>query len=319
MTYEAIETGPLGKPVEMYEFSQAGVFTRVTSAATDQSIGAVAFPTLAGLSRTEFVESQEATSGETVVTVPSNFIIASQFRGTIPSSLPSLTIFAKHLNDPADQTVTIWKGTVVSCAFGDRDAKLSCMPPTRRFSRQIPRVVYSGICNHQLYDNGCLVNRQSFKFSGTLTTVDSIGTTLTIAGLRDRAAAIVTDLGLTRTAQQIDDFWQRGVISTLITPGEVRGIVESDVAGNPDTVRIAIPFRESVTGVNIEVFAGCDHFIITCRDKFLNFVIDGDTTSGLRFGGFPEVPTKNPFEIDLDSGRADRSTRRVSPFSRSRL
>lgn len=82
-------------------------------------------------------------------------------------------------------------------------------------------------------------------------------------------------------------------------------ISTSDVGGDPDTVSVHIPFRVATVGSSINVYAGCPHSIDFCNRKFLNAV---------NFGGFPQVPTNNPFQIDLESGRANGNTVEPKPF-----
>jgi len=319
MTFDTTETGQLGRPVEMYEFAQSGVFTRYTSAATNQFIGATEFEVLEALSHTEPVQGNELNSGEVKITLPSSEPIPQQFRGTIPSSLPTVTIFKKHLNDPGDEVITWFKGTIISCSFEEHFATLVAQPPTRVFARQIPRAVYSGVCNNQLYDTACAVDRPDYRGAGLVIGSISINAlTITITALRAAAATIDTTLSLSLTAQEIDDFWLRGYIETTASPAEFRMVAESDVGGDPDTVRVIIPFRDLSIGDSINVFAGCPHSIDFCERKFKNFVIPGDTASGLRFGGFPQVPQSNPFQVELDSGRATQDTPQVRPFAAPR-
>lgn len=315
MTFDATETGPLGRPVEMYEFVQAGTFTRYTSAATNQFIGAQEFEVLEGLSHTEPVQGNEVSSGEVKITMPSSEPIPQQFRGTIPSSLPTVTIFKQHLNDPGGEVIVWVKGTVISCSFEEHFATLVVQPPTRIFSRQMPRAVYSGVCNNQLYDTACAVDRPDYR--ATALVVGSItpnALTLVLTGLRAAAAAIDATLSLGLTSGELDDFWLRGYIESNVSPAEFRMVAEGNVAGDPDTVRIIIPFRALGIGDTVNVFAGCPHSIDFCERKFKNFVTPGDPSTGLRFGGFPQVPTDNPFQIELDSGRATQSTPQVRAF-----
>ncbi len=301
MTYDATEQGVLGRPVEMYEFIQAGTFTRVTSAATPQTHLGQTYTPLAGLRRTELRQDNEANAGELTVTCPSGFSIAQQFRGTLPSSLPNLTIFAKHLNDGDDEGVVIFKGVVISSNVTQpRLAQLKCLPPTRLFQTTIPRAVFSATCNNQLYDPQCGVVRDNYRYEGVVTSISSDGFILTINGLRAGAAAIDAALSLGLSSGELDNFWQRGNLR-VGTPIETRMVVET-VVGNVDTFRVSKPFRQVEIGNVAEIFAGCNHSTSHCNAKFKNFVTPGVAASGLKFGGFPYVPTNNPFEIELDRG-----------------
>lgn len=303
MSFESIQTGPRGRTVELYEFFQEGVFTRVTSAANNQTASGNTYETLAGLSRTSPVQSNESRSGEIEVTVPISFPLVDQFRGTLPSSFPELTIYKLHLNDPDLALFSYWKGVVVNCAFNDDEFKatLFCLPPSRVFDRPVPRAVYSGLCNHQLYDAGCKVVRNTYAAALTILAVDASGTTLTVNNLRSAAAAIVAAQSLSLTAQEIDDFWQRGLITSVGSPVEHRMVVQTDVGNNPDVVRINIPFRNPVVGQSFQFTAGCAHNLDFCNRKFNN---------AINFGGFPYVPTLNPFEIELDSNQSNNNVSR---------
>lgn len=300
MTFDAFETSD-GRPVEMYEFTQAGVFTRHTNAVVAQTIGGNVFEPLAGLTRTEPLVNEEISSGETTVTVPHTFSIATQFRFTLPSFLPSLTIFRKHLDDPADESVATWKGEVVSCSFGDNSAKLTCQPITRIFDKQIPRRVFSATCNWQLYKRGCLVNRVDYTKATTIASADSTGLILTINNLRTLAGDIDTTFALGLTATELDNFWNRGVIALTGVLNERRAIIETDIGGDPNVVRINRPYvATALASAACDVSAGCNHRIDQdCSRKFLNTA---------EYGGFPTVPLNNPFQIELDGGRSRNAT-----------
>lgn len=299
MTYDAKQTAPLGRSTELYEFVQSGVFSRFTSANVDVTVSATTY-TAETISRNNPVQNSESGSGEVKITVPRNFDIAAQFAGVIPSILPTLTIYKTHLNDGDEEVITYWKGTIVNCAFNDTagTATLFGMPETRVFERPVPRAVYSGLCNNQLFDGLCQVSKSTYSTSLTLSTVDAAGTTWTLAGLRDAADTIATNELLSLTAQEVDDFWQRGYIATSASPAEFRMIVETDIGADPNAVRVSIPFSVAAVGDSVTVYAGCPHSIDFCDRKFKN---------ALNFGGCPYVPTKNPFGVDLAASRGSNN------------
>ena len=58
-----------------------------------------------------------------------------------------------------------------------------------------------------------------------------------------------------------------------------------------DVLTLLLPFGTALTGLNVDVFAGCNHKIDGhCNTRFSN--------TG-RHGGFPWVPTTNPFESGI--------------------
>jgi uncharacterized phage protein (TIGR02218 family) len=286
MTFNTYEIAD-GRPTELYAFQVGTVVTRVTSAAVDQVVGGQTYTTLA-IQRTEPAQSSDVKSGEITLQVPSDFQLVLDFRSIIPYSLPTLTIYRFHQNDATSDLFTFWKGYVSSVAMQDTMAEIACQPIDRIFSRQIPRFVYSGICNHTLYDAGCRVVPTAFDHASTVSAIDSRLTTITITGLRAQAAAIAPGL----TSAELDTFWQGGYLENA-TGSERRMILEGNVGGDPNAVRVLLPFREMTAGQSITAFAGCDHSVTTCNAKF------GNVT---RFGGYPYVPTQNPFSINLDGG-----------------
>lgn len=305
MTFDAQETID-GRPIELYSFFSGGLTLLRTNAIIDVNVGGSDYESLAGVERTEPTLNNEINSGEIEVVVPSDFVVATQFRFTLPSVLPTLTIFRLHLTDVAEEMLSVWKGEIVSCKFGDNTSILFCLPITKVFDKPIPARVYSATCNWQLYRRGCLVVRATYTKSTVLTSTDPTGQVLTITTLRTLAETIDTDEGLGLTATELDNFWMRGVVNIKGSPGERRAIMETDIGSDPNVVRINRPFVEtSLAGIDIDVSAGCNHNINEdCSRKFLNHP---------NFGGFPTVPRDNPFQIELDGGATINANPRRTP------
>jgi len=78
------------------------------------------------------------------------------------------------------------------------------------------------------------------------------------------------------------DQWFRAGEIVRNVDGERRAIV--DQAGA--VLTLAHPFRTLLNGNGVTLYAGCDHTLATCSDKFNNAV---------NFGGHPTVPSSNPF------------------------
>jgi len=306
MTFDAFETGD-GRPVELYDFFSSGIVLRRTNAMRDQTFGNV-YEALAGLSRTEPTMNEEITAGEMEVIVPKDFPVATQFRFTLPSILPTLTVFRVHLSDTDEEVFTVWKGEIISAKFGDNTAKLFCQPVTRIFDKVVPNRVFSATCNWQLYARGCQVVRGLYTKTTTIAAADSTGQILTITNARILAGDIDTDEGLGLTSAELDIFWNRGIVAILGSPGERRAVVEADIGGDPDVMRINRPFILSgLAGTSVEIVAGCNHNLNEdCTRKFLNTP---------NFGGFPTVPLKNPFQIELDgAGTTNAQPKKTTPF-----
>lgn len=282
MTYDASELAATGRPVELYEFLSGSTLLRHTSAANVQTNGANSYAPYP-IKRTEPSQSKDERSGMLELTVPAEMEFIQPFRKILPSRLPSLTIFRKHVHDPDQQVVVFWKGFISSVNFQDRVAQIACQPITRVLSQEMPRVVYSGLCNHVLYDAGCRVVREDFSHSNDIDLVENSGLHVRVPGARDKAALIAPTLA----SADLDVFFQGGY---MVVDGEYRMILEGNVGGDPNMFRLLLPFQELPTGKSAQVFAGCNHTIAICAAKFAN---------NLRFGGFPYIPNVNPFNIDL--------------------
>ena len=74
------------------------------------------------------------------------------------------------------------------------------------------------------------------------------------------------------------------------TPDNVDHRLIVDQSG--DTLTVQFAFFESPAGKNMSVFAGCDHQLTTCQQKFSNLP---------NFGGHPYLPDRNIFTKGLDS------------------
>lgn len=284
MTFDAQETSD-GRPVELYQFSHGGSFTRVTNASNPKTVGATTYAP-ASIKRTQISQSKKEDSGRITVKVPSSFPVVLEFRAILPSQRPVLTIFRYHLSDMTEEVVAIWVGRVASVKFAGGIAEMVCDPIQSSFNRQVPRYVYSGICNHVLYDGGCLVTANNFRYDGVIGSISSDALEFTMSGLRTAVDSLPNVVNL--SSAQRDVYWQGGF---MIVNNEFRGIYEGNVGGDPDTIRTTLPFVDADVGDQIQVYAGCDHSSVTCADKFDNV---------LRFGGFPHIPSLNPFFIDLD-------------------
>jgi len=305
VTFEAFETSD-GRPVELYDFTIGGTLLRRTNAVRDVVIGSNVYESLPALSRTHPQMNTELTSGEITVTVPKDFTIAAQFRTTLPSNLPNLTIFRTHLNDPDGGQLAVWQGEVVNCKFGDNTAQLFCQPVTKIFDKPIPSRTFSATCNWQLYGRGCLVVRATYTKTTTIASATADGQTLTITNLRALAVEIDVSEALGLTAAELDIFWNKGIVVITGSPGERRSVVDANIGGDPNIIRINRPFVQTgLAGTAIDVVAGCNHNIDgDCSRKFLNTP---------EFGGFPTVPLLNPFGIELDQGGSARAIPRKTP------
>ena len=277
MSYGALEQSVEdGRPVELYLFQN--VTHRFAYASGSEAItyaGNTYLPRPVAHTSPSRGGSLQS-SDSVVVTLPADDAFARRYVNGVPSSPDRLTIYRRHLTDGAAETVFYWSGEVDSVAFKANEAKVLVLPAMgSALLRTIPKRTYRSLCNHVLYDRGCKVNDTSFRFVVTVQTISADGTLLTVSGAGiSGLGAGYFDAGFLRR----DDIDHRMVLSS------------EDLGGNQLSVGVLLPFEELAFGDELELFAGCDHTIQTCNTKFANEV---------NFGGFPYVPTKNPFETGI--------------------
>lgn len=276
MTYDAFETSvESGQPVELYDFNFGSDTFRFTSAEDNVVVGSDTY-TAIEIASSAVKISQEQRAQALEVTMPSNNTFATKFIGIQPGQEAVLTIRKFHRTDtPTPQVLVVFKGTVKAVSFDKQGhrARFSILPLSA-LNNFMPRRTYQGLCNHVLYDSRCQVVEGSFRYVNTVSAVSANGRTLTVPGL-DAAKGV--------------GFATAGFV-TIPSISEFRLILSHSAT---DQIEILLPFVNSPLGVSVEVLAGCDHTIATCKTKFNNVI---------NFGGFAFVPLKNVFTAGVTPG-----------------
>lgn len=258
-THEVSQEG--GSRVELYSLAIGSETFRMHDSIEESIsyLGDQYFKTSA-VSRGHIATGQE----HLTMTLPGSSTFPAKFTTISPGQKATLTIFAYHRAEPSDVRV-IYKGVVRSVAF-TRDmaeSKLSVVPISEAFDKEIPDRTYQASCNNVLFDADCKVSTGSFSFNGTVSVVSA--NEITVPGL---------------TAAK-GNGWSTGGFVSFGT-ADYRLIL----AQNSDVLSLVLPFFSDVLGQSVTVFAGCDHTVGTCNTKFSN---------SINFGGTPYVPTKNIF------------------------
>lgn len=268
MTYDVFEKADeLGQPIELYEFSYGLETLRYTSAEDQVTYSANLYLPRPMMRTAPTAQSGGTSRQQMEITINADDPIARRYVGIVPAERVTVTVTRFHRGD-SPNGVTLWIGRIVSAKFEEngRTCKLYSVSSESALSRPTPGRKYQGLCNHVLYDGFCQVAKASFQHTDTVT--GASGDTVTVNG--------VGSLGST---------WAVG--GTVKLGAEERLIV----AQSGNVLSLQIPFPTSPVGATVDVFAGCDHSIGTCESKFSNVV---------NFGGFPYVPTRNPFNSGLD-------------------
>jgi uncharacterized phage protein (TIGR02218 family) len=280
MTYANIEASAAeGRPYFLYQFVEGDQVWRFTSRAdvwiSAGSGGAEILWEPAAVAHSDVVQTSEIERGRLELTWPLSHPFARRFLAPLGNTPVTLTIFRGH-EQVLGETVAHWKGRVVGAEVEGVRILLSCESVFSTLRRAGVRAKYQRLCRHALYGRGCGLDIALHWQTGTVTAVS--GNTVTIpevAGLPDGWCRG----GVLRYGAQLGFITgHAGAVLTLSRP-----VPELATA-------IAAPEIDPETGDPLPVFVdiapGCDLRAATCAAKFGNLS---------NFGGFPEIPGRNPF------------------------
>jgi hypothetical protein len=270
-TYDDDETSTSqNRPIDLYTLVTPTAIYRVTSHIVDVAYGGHTFTALT-MSRGPQQVAQDLTGRELIVYLPITHPLVRRFAASgIPERQVLVTL--QRLQQVSGIAVQAWQGFGTGMQIDGHVAKLRVPSVTDDAMRiKLPVVAAQRLCNHRLFDARCAPNpgvdgpaATSFQVNGAL--VSQSGTTL-----------IVSTLG------GHPDGWANLGDVVHVATGERRYIL----AQGGTTLTLHSPFVGALPGDALTVFAGCDHTIGTCRDKFANVG---------NFGGHPEMTTSiNPW------------------------
>jgi uncharacterized phage protein (TIGR02218 family) len=278
MTYAPVEASQeSGQPIELFRFQAPGASWEYTSHGERVTYQTRNYEPRA-ITRSEPQVSGQAEDAIITITLPeSDPFVNPRYTRSVPAGQDSVTIYRRHSTDPDAETIVYWQGDISSVGFKDREATITCTPILGRLNRPVPRRSFSAICAHVLYDRGCKVLETDHRYDVTVTNIDGATIRVQAAGIGTLGAGHFVG-GFLRDAAQTDF---RMVLSQSIISG-----AELELA-------LLLPFPGVGDGDELVLFAGCDHTFSTCGAKFSN---------ARNFGGFPWVPTDNPFETGIGGG-----------------
>lgn len=258
-----------GQPIELFDFRLGTEAFLWTTNPTPVTYNSVTYLPLEIRREAIFFNPDERAEALKIV-VPASTNLVRRYINSVPGQRATLTILRVHRNDGSNEVLQMFKGVAKTVAFSQNglEAEIAVLPLSGDLADSIPRFVYSTICNHVLYDQGCTVAQSLFRHENEVTGVSN--DVLSIQGLAAKGSN-----------------WATGGYIALPN-GDFRLIINH----TGDNIRLLLPFPSSPLRQTVEVFAGCDHSIGTCGSKFNNVQ---------NFGGFAWVPLKNIFTNGLDN------------------
>ncbi|MBU6956025.1 phage BR0599 family protein [Hahella sp. HN01] len=249
-------------PVELYEFRRGTRVWRYTSAARDERFNAFVYSSIA-LKRGVIERSAQSGRAGFRVTLPRDVAVAQAFISTPPSEVTLLTVYRRHMDD--SETVPVWMGRVLNAEWRGSEVEFNCEPVYTSLQRTGLRRLYQRNCPHALYGAACGASPTAHRIKGNVMAQE--GPVIRVAAAADYA-----------------DGYFAGGIATWSAEGltEKRMIVGQ--SGDAITLSTTPPGLR--VGAAVMLYPGCDHTLTTCDAKFSN---------SLNYGGFPFIPSKNPF------------------------
>lgn len=282
MTYASIEASvDEGRPYFLYQFVEGDQVWRFTSRPTVWTSAGSGGDTItwepAAVAHGDVVQTSEIERGRLELTWPLSHPFARRFLAPLGNTPATLTIFRGH-EQVLGETVAHWKGRVVGAEVEGQRILLQAESIFSTLRRAGVRAKYQRLCRHALYGRGCGLDIALYWVTGTVTAVSGNASSLTIP----EAAAEPTG-------------WYRGGVLRLNAQlGFITGHAGATLTLSrpmPElATALAAPEIDPETGSPLPVLAdiapGCDLRAATCAAKFGNLA---------NFGGFPEIPGRNPF------------------------
>lgn len=279
MTYEVIEySEELGSPVELFEF-QYGInyFRYVNQDTSFFHLGTEYFPTNISISPKE--ESSELARNNRKILVPRDLLVTELFRVYPPSYEVYVRVFRVHRNDPIQEKILDWDGTVLNCTWVSEKVELHCENILTSFRRKGLRRPFQPQCPHDLYSVGsglCNADKEAQLIEATVQTVN--GVQITAAEI---AAESPTHFrGGLLEWEQSEDVWV------------IRHIKYQD----DGTIFLAQPIFDLVAGDVVHLYPGCAHDL--SADGCPKFTAIGGGSNVPNYGGTP-IAAREIFKVGI--------------------
>lgn len=272
MAFNDLETSnQSGHPVHLYLFKYGLTYWRYCTADSDLTIGLDENDDpavwLARAVSDGGVTQGGSDQNDLVVSMANNLPIPALFQNRQPSGKVWLTVLRYHIGDPDNETPIDWTGTVVnSVAMDEATVQLNCRSLAGTYDRNGLRLQWDRTCPHDLYGNGCRVNKDDHAYPRTIDTLTGVSFTCTA-----------------HTEAEEGSF-SGGFVEWVRGDGSFERRAVENQTGNNFVVMGSTAGME--VGMEITIYPGCARDTTTCKlfDNLKNY------------GGFPHIPGKSPFD-----------------------
>jgi uncharacterized phage protein (TIGR02218 family) len=261
MSYATIEPSVnQGQPVELYLFVRGSESFRFCTFPDGITYLSNLY-THAAISRDKVKQNTDPFKNDIKFTFPRTNLFALSFLQGNLEDITTVTIYRGHIAD--NDFKTYWKGRVLGCETTENAVDILCESVYTSLRRIGVRARYEYTCRHALYSSQCGANKASFDAFGAIDTVINNGMSITIS----------------EASSQVDGYYTAGFLEV----NGIRRFITNHIGSQLD---LLTSIDSTLIGQTATIYAGCDHLRTTCNSKFNN--LDN-------FGGFPFIPSKNPF------------------------
>lgn len=217
--------------------------------------------TPAPISMSGVTQTNELAKDPLKITVPRDNTLALTFLGSSPDTITTVTVFRGQIG--TSEFTAYWKGRVAGTSISGDSVTFDCENIFTSMRRTGLRAKYQKNCRHALYSEGCGLSIAAYEESAVAVSASGYGVVITGGDSFDAG------------------YFTGGILKTAT---EMRYIS----LHNGNNLTLLQPSRELIQsgGGAVTLYPGCNHTMTHCKDKFNNLN---------NYGGFPWIPTKNPF------------------------
>jgi uncharacterized phage protein (TIGR02218 family) len=260
--YLSKEQSVESEPGELFEFSvEGGSSWRHTSGNEAVVYGGYTW-TPGPIQRSTITYSSDLEANEITVTVPYISEEVYDYLALNPPRNLWIKVYRIHADMNPIEISTIFIGFVITVRFQGKIGIAQCASLEYFLKQMIPTRRFKPTCNNILYDENCGVYAEDYKATGTISNISADGTTLY------SSTFVIPPNGYY-------------VMGQLEWNEHVRMIVSH--------IGMSVKIRPYIPGLGVgdtvNVYAGCNGNLDTCKSRFGNFQ---------NFIGFPYIPLDNP-------------------------
>ena len=261
--YDDMDRSPDGaKPAELFQFT-GGVYAYYTTAQSAVMFGGAEYlPDC--VVHGEIEQSEELNKQTLEIVVKGSSEVARLYVAEIPPRSVNVRVY--RFLQGIDEFRLVWAGRVVKPVFSSAndECALQCEPIFTLLKRPGLRRNYQLLCPYALYDERCRLQMAPYM-------VDDV----------------VTDLGSNwLTGPKVAAKPAGWFVGGILRFGTHYKLITNHASGR---IILGGNVPGMAAGSSFQAMAGCDKSLGTCANRFGNHV---------NFGGFPYIPTKNPFTGD---------------------